>query len=193
MNNSSIPTFVKRTGLPVLVTVAAATSAALVYFNSGSIENTTIRDIMALVSGIIYFVSVALGPLFVYTATYVRGSSLSERILASFFTPFLWMTKEVLLLLQSHPFNECLYWYLSPLNIWLVMFMGLQFGAGTLIGRFILKKRGSSTRVITAGPLAVMIISLSLVISAYAWGKGENLYVIFLEGYRMIFGYGTGY
>ena len=39
---------------------------------------------------------------------------------------------------------------------------------------------------------AIFIASLFLVVSLYAWGEGENVYVIFLEGYRDFFGAGTG-
>ena len=47
-------------------------------------------------------------------------------------------------------------------------------------------------RVFHPATLAVLLISLSLVVSLYAWGEGENVYVMFLEGYRAFFGPGTG-
>ena len=100
------------------------------------------------------------------------------------------MTKEVLRLTHSHPFLESLYWYLSPLHLWLIMLMGLEMGAATLIARKILKNRGEMKIVTSPAPLIVMGVSLFLVIGAYAWGKGENLYVMFLEGYRILFGSG---
>jgi hypothetical protein len=145
---------------------------------------------MALVFGTTYFISVALGALYVYTISYIRGATLAERILASAVNPFIWMTKEVIRLAESHPFHECLYWYLNPLNIWLISFMVLEMGIATLVGRRILKRRGADIAIITPAPVIVILGSLAFAISAYAWGKGENLYVIFLEGYRIIFGSG---
>ena len=55
--------------------------------------------------------------------------------------------------------------------------------------RFI-KRRGQKLAIVTPAPIAVILGSLAFVISAYAWGKGENLYVLFLSGYRFIFGSG---
>jgi hypothetical protein len=100
------------------------------------------------------------------------------------------MSKEVLRLTESHPLAECLYWYFNPLNVWLVSLMVLEMGIATLIARAILKRRGRQLKVVTPAPLAVILGSLIFVISAYAWGQGENIYVIFLNGYRFFFGYG---
>ena len=60
----------------------------------------------------------------------------------------------------------------------------------TLIARAIRNKRHKPVRVVTTALVAVILASLLFVISAYAWGKGENIYVIFLNGYRFLFGFG---
>ncbi len=182
--------FIRRSVFPVVLVLAIAIISFFGYSGSRSIENDKIRAVVALIFGTTYFISIALGPFYVYTLGYIKGSLLKERILASSLTPFLWMTKEVLRLTHSHPFLESLYWYLSPLHLWLIMLMGLEMGAATLIARKILKNRGDTKIVITLAPLIVMGVSLFLVIGAYAWGKGENLYVMFLEGYRILFGSG---
>ena len=176
------------TPVPVLVLALASYCG---YFGSRHVESPGLQSAMALIFGTTYFLSIAFGGLYVYTLAHVRGATLVERILAAGLVPFLWMTKEVLTLTHSHPFVEALYWYVSPLHIWLMMLMGLEMGGATLIARKILKRRGENLQVVTAAPLATMSISLFLVISAYAWGKGENIYVIFLEGYRMLFGSGV--
>ena len=182
--------FISRSVFPVVLVLAIAIISFFGYSGSRSIENDKIRAVVALIFGTTYFISIALGPFYVYTLGYIKGSLLKERILASSLTPFLWMTKEVLRLTHSHPFLESLYWYLSPLHLWLIMLMGLEMGAATLIARKILKNRGDTKIVISLAPLIVMGVSLFLVIGAYAWGKGENLYVMFLEGYRILFGSG---
>jgi len=90
-----------------------------------------------------------------------------------------------------YPILECLYWYFNPLNVWLVSLMVMEMGIATLIAGAILKRRGEGQlKVVTPAPLAVIFGSLVFVISVYAWGKGENVYVIFLNGYRFFFGYG---
>jgi hypothetical protein len=54
------------------------------------------------------------------------------------------------------------------------------------------QRLGAGIHVLHPTAVAVLLISLSLVVSLYAWGEGENVYAIFLEGYRVFFGAGTG-
>ncbi len=183
-------TFARRFLFPALPVLVCAGISWAGYFGSRHVESPGLASAMALVFGTTYFISIAFGPLYVYTIAYLRGASLLMRILSSGLVPFLWMTKEVISLTHAHPFIESLYWYVSPLHLWLVMLMGLEMGGATLIARKILKNRGERERVISAAPLVTMALSLTLVIGAYAWGKGENFYVIFLEGYRFFFGSG---
>ncbi len=182
--------FKSRFLYPVFLVFLIAAVSAIGYFGSRHISNDFIHQVMAAVFGTTYFISVAFGTLYVFTAAYVGGASLSERILASFVTPFAWMTKEVIRITESHPLIESLYWYLNPLSIWLISLMIFEMGIATLIGRSILKKRGMEVKGSVLAPILTIFLSLTFIISAYAWGKGENLYVIFLEGYRAIFGSG---
>ena len=180
----------KLTIYPILFLLIVAAVSFLGYFGSRHVPSDTIHQLMAKVFGTTYFLSVAFGTLYIFTTAYVRGVSLPGRILAAFVVPFLWMSKEVYRLTESHPLAECLYWYFNPLNVWLVSLMVLEMGIATLIARAILKRRGPPLKVVTPAPLAVILGSLVFVISAYAWGQGENIYVIFLNGYRFFFGYG---
>ena len=180
----------KQTMAPVFSVLIVATVSYMGYFGSRSINSDAIHQGMAMIFGTAYFLSVAFGALYIYIPAYVRGVSLPMRILASMAVPFIWMTKEVLRLTESHPLIECLYWYLNPLNIWLTSLVVLEMGIATLIARAMLKRGGQELKVVTPAPVAVILGSLAFVISAYAWGKGENLYVIFLSGYRYIFGSG---
>lgn len=180
----------KQTLAPVISVLVVAVVSYLGYFGSRSVSSESIHQPMALIFGSAYFLSVAFGALYIYVLAYVGGVSLPGRILASFIVPLIWMSKEVLRLTESHPVVECFYWYFNPLNIWLTSLVVLEMGVGTLIARAILKRRGQQLKVVTAAPIAVILGSLTFVISAYAWGKGENLYVIFLSGYRFFFGAG---
>ena len=175
---------------PVLIVLAVAVLSHIGYFGSRSIANETLHQAMAALLGATYFLSVAFGVSYVFTAVLLRGGTLIEAILASAVTPMAWMTKEVFRLAQSHPVPECIYYYFNPLNFWLISLMTLQMGIGALVVRRILKKRGVDVKLVTGAPLTVIILSLTFLVGAYAWGEGENLYVIFLEGYRLIFGSG---
>jgi hypothetical protein len=162
----------------------------IIYYGARSIENQTLHQPLALLFGTIYFLSIFFGPLFIYTSTYLQGASLTKRILVTGAIPFLWMTKDVILLMESHPFLECLYWYFNPLTIWLVCLLSIEMGFGTLLGRYLLNRRGQSIKVFSLAPVAAMLIGAVAFGGIYAWGQGENLFSLYLDGYRILFGSG---
>jgi hypothetical protein len=176
--------------IPVLSLLFVTFVSFLGYFGSRDVDSDTIHQLMAKIFGSAYFLSIAFGPLYIFTTGYIRGVSLPRLILASFVVPFVWMSKEVLSLTESHPILECLYWYFNPLNVGLVSMMVMEMGLATLIARAILKQKGRLLRVVTPAPIAVILGGLLLVLSGYVWGKGENVYVIFLVIYRFFFGSG---
>ena len=175
---------------PVLVVFVVMFLSFIGYFGSRHVDNAFLHQIMAALFGSTYFLSIAFGTIYVFTTAYLRGASLHERILISFVNPFLWMSKEVFRLTESHPLIECPYWYLNPLNIWLICLMTMEMGIGTLLARSILRRRGEEVNGSRIGPIAVILGSIFFVVSLYAWGAGENVYVLFLRGYRLLFGSG---
>ena len=184
------PTNDKRIIRPTLLVLLAAAVSYAGYFGLRQ-TTSSVHQLTATFFGTTLFLSVAFGPFYVTIVTHLRGVTLSRRILAASITPFIWMTKEVLRLTESHPLPECLYWYLNPLNIWLICLMIMEIGVATLIARAIQKRRGQIVHASPLVPALVSLTSLVLVISLYAWGKGENVYVLFLEGYRLFFGTGV--
>jgi len=183
--------FTKRTLFPATLVFAVMAVSWAGYYVSRRLEADFLRQLLAGVFGTTWFISVAFGAMYVYIVSSLRGASKKESILASAVTPFIWMTKECAKLYTSYDLLQCLYYYLNPLNFWLVFLMGLELGIASMISRKILKGRGEPVTVVTAGSLATAGVSLFLVIAGYAWGKGENLYVIFLAGFRFFFGSGV--
>jgi hypothetical protein len=174
----------------VLIVFLLALVSYLIYYGSRLVDNQAIHQTLAAAFGTIYFVTIFFGPLYVYTDCYVRDVPLGKRIVATSVIPFLWMTKDVLVQMGSHPIAESLYWYLNPLSVWVVCLLAVEMGLGTLSGRYILKRRGRAIRVITSGPLAAILVGGAAFGGIFAWGQGENLYSLYLDGYRLLFGSG---
>ena len=65
-----------------------------------------------------------------------------------------------------------------------------EMGVATLIVRKIRKSRGEATVVVTTAPILMILVSLALVVSVLSWGRGENVYVMILAGFRALFGTG---
>ena len=175
---------------PLLTVFLIALISYLVYYGSRLIGSQPLHQALAAIFGAIYFVSIFFGALYIYTHGYVNGASLPVRILVSSLIPFLWMTKDVLIMTESHPFLESLYWYFNPLSVWMVCLLAIEMGTGTLLGRVILKRHGQQIKVVSLAPVASMVIGALLFGGIFAWGQGENLFSIYLDGYRMFFGSG---
>jgi hypothetical protein len=174
-----------------VVILITAVVSYLIYYSSRSIQNRPIHQTLALVFGTSYFLSIFCGPFYIYTTTYIQGVPTLRRILLSSLIPFIWITKDILVLTESHPLVECLYWYLNPMHIWVVCLLSIEMGFGTLTARYIQKRRGQIIQVITKKPIAMILIAIMIMVSIYAWGQGENLFSIYLTGYRFLFGYGV--
>ncbi len=185
--DASRPTILK----PLLSVFLLALISYLIYYGSRRIENQSVQQILAALFGTIYFCCIFFGPLYIYTHGYLRGLSLPGRILTSSIIPFLWITKDVLLLTESHPFLECLYWYINPLSVWMACLLTVEMGLGTLLARYLLKRNGRSIKVVSLTPVAAIIIGGLIFGGIFAWGQGENLFSIYLDGYRLLFGAGV--
>jgi len=184
--------FRERFVAPVLLVFVVMTLSWLTYNLAWRLESATLHRVLASLSGTLLFLSVALGTLAVYGMAYFRGASLKERIAASLINPFLWATKECVRLSVSFSFFECVYYYANPLNVWLVLAVAMEMALAEMLCRRRRKSRGTEIRVVHPAAAAVLLISLSLFVSLYLWGEGENVYALFLEGYRVFFGPGTG-
>jgi len=161
------------------------------YELSAAISNAVLHEAVARLAGTVYFASVAFGAFVVYAIASLRGDPAPRRILAAAIPPFAWMTKECLRLYASHPLAECLYYYLNPLNVGLVLLVVFECAAATLLIRAMRRQRGEAIRVLTTGPLATSAASFAGLVGLFTWGHGENAYVLFLSGYRLLFGPGV--
>mgnify|MGYP001823425500 FL=1 len=181
----------RRTLRAVAGVVTGAALSWLIYEHSAEIGSEPAQELVAKLSGSAYFLAVAFGAFYVYLVASLDDLPLLYRAIAALTTPFLWMTKECVRLLESHPLLECLYYYANPLNLWLVLLVALEMGLATLVARKMRASRGEPIRALAPAPLATIVVSLSLFIGLYAWGRGENAYVLFLSGYRTLFGAGV--
>jgi hypothetical protein len=182
----------KQLGLvePLVIVLSVAVISYLGYYNARYARPEWIHQALATFSGAIYFACIILGPLYIYCSAYLHGASLAGRIVVTGLVPFIWMTKDVLVILESHPLIECLYWYFYPLNIWMACLLLIEVGAGTLFARALMKRRGHTIKVITPAPVIAALAGAAIAAGIFAWGQGENIFSIYMHGYRFLFGGG---
>ncbi len=176
---------------PVFYVFIVMAGSWALYNVAWRINNDAIHQVIANISGTLLFLSVTFSTFLIYPMVYMRGGSLGERIIASLINPFLWATKECIRLYISFTPLECLYYYLNPLNIWLLFGITAQMGIAEIFCRLWLRAKGKDIRVLSPYAVGTVLISLFLVVLMYAWGQGENVYVLFLKGYRLFFGSGV--
>ena len=84
-----------------------------VYFGSRKINEETTRDITAVVSGAIYVCCIFLSPLFLLITLYSNAIPIKKAILVSIAIPVIWIAKDVVVLTESHPLIEAVYWLVN--------------------------------------------------------------------------------
>ena len=178
---------------PLLVVTLIAGISYLGYFGARGLADSSLAlgHGLAAAFGTLYFLAMILGPPYIHVTAYVRGASPRGRILAALLIPFLWMTKDVITHMRSHPALESLYWYLNPLYLWIGCLMAMELGPGILTACVILRWRGQEVKAVSVLPVMVVLIGLLFFIGLFAWGQGENVYGLFLKGYRLLFGSGV--
>jgi hypothetical protein len=184
--------FRKRFISPVLSLLLLMICSWIVYNLAWRLDNHSIHRALALIFGTLFFLSVAFGAAIIYPLTFFRGASLKERIIASSVIPLIWMTKECARLFISFSFLECLYYYLNPLNIWLLCGLCVEMGMAEMICRFRLRKRGEDVKVFVPLAAGAICVGLFIGIMMFILGEGETFYARYLELYRFFFNAGTG-
>ncbi len=177
---------------PVLLVFVVMSLSWAIYMLSPRISNFTVYQIVAIVSGIVLFISLGLGSLYVYYAAYAGGAGPAERILAALINPFVWMTKEVVIIASVYTVPEALYYYLNPVHLLLLAAVAAEMGASDLLVRRRLKKSGTVRSVFAATPVSAVVLGIAWIVTMFAWGLGVHHFYIFQEGFKALFGYGAG-
>jgi len=104
--------------------------------------------------------------------------------------PVIWMAKDVVVLTESRPLNEAIYWLVNPMHIWFGCILSIEIGLGTLIGRMILIKNWKDIKkTFTIGPLTAICACMVIALSIFTWGGGEIMFSLYLTGFRFLYGF----
>ena len=142
VSQNAISPKVKPRILPLMVIISTAIISYFGYYQSYRIPNKAIHQSFAGMFGLIYVVSIFVGPIIIFITAYIENGSLFWCIIYSILVPAIWMIKDVLLLLESFPLMECFFWILNPMNIFFVCLLSIEMGVGAIIARYFLSKFG---------------------------------------------------
>jgi hypothetical protein len=179
--------FEKRFLIPVAILLAVMTGSRIVYFNASLIDNDTLYQYVAIVSGLIHFFSIGFGTLFIYPKAYFNGAGRMERMIACLITPLVWNFFEIFKMSKVFPFLESLYYGLNSLAILTFTMTFALMGICEMVCRYLVKKRGGEVKIITPAPI-ISIVTLFIIIYITAiWGNGAHWFYIFMNGYISLF------
>ena len=181
----------KRTLIPVLVMFLVVTASWIAYNLSHQIGNQAAYLVTANSIGTLFALTTFFSPMIVYFWTFKRGASPSHRLAAAFVIPFLWATKECIRVSTAFGFLECIYYYLNPLNLFYLCFIFVQLGIAALICASSDRAAGliNKNHIIIA--LGFLIAGSCFAVLIYVMDRGEALFWLFMNGFRIIFGTGV--
>ena len=93
--------FVQRSVKPAAAVFLTAAVSTAVYSMSQDIDVPWLRALAVNISGPLAFASIGFGALLVYPMAFFRGAGAGERILASLFTPLVWVIQEIIREMKS--------------------------------------------------------------------------------------------
>ena len=107
----------RRLVVPVAIVFFTMVISLWIYSQSWKIENDTLNNSIAFISGIILFASIGFGACVIYPIIFFRGGSIGERIFASLFTPVVWNIKEMIRVSEFFTFGETLNYGLNSVFV----------------------------------------------------------------------------
>jgi hypothetical protein len=87
---------------------------------------------------------------------------------------------------------EALYYYLNPVHLLLLGAVVAEMGVAELLVRRRLRAAGSVQRVITVPAVAAVVLGVFWVAFMFLWDLGVHHFYIFQEGFKALFGFGSG-
>jgi hypothetical protein len=180
--------FVQRFLIPVGIMLVTMILSLVLYYNSYAIGGKALHPLIANVFGVVLWISIGFGSLFVYPSMFFRGASGGERVLGSLITPIVWTLKELVRVSEFFTLGETLYYGLS--SIFLLIFIGSLglMGICELICRVIVKRKSAvPIKVVTPLPVLGIVFGLIAFYVIFIWGVGVHWFYIYQEGYKALF------
>lgn len=153
------------------------------------IENREMYKFAMNTVHVVLFFYLALNAFFVYRALLMRGAGLAERIAGSYITPLAYAVKEIIRVSEFFTIGESFFYCLCTHPV-LGIFVGQAglLAVSEMLCRQYYKKRNLyDGNVVTAGPLAVCIVSIMAIYFFYIYDAGGTAFYVYSELYKLIF------
>jgi hypothetical protein len=172
--------FFPRIVVPASIVLVAMIVSRVIYFNSSAT--------VATLSGVVMFLAIGFGSFLIYPLSFVRGASLTERIIGCLLTPLVWNGIEMYNVGEAFTLAESLFYGVNILSIGTLAGQFLIMGVCDFFCRLNQGRAGrGDTRALS--PFSVLA-SVSGILGIYfvlAWGEGVGLHYLQIGFYKNIF------
>ena len=172
--------FSQRIVVPASIVLVAMIVSRIIYFNSSAT--------VATLSGIVMFLSIGFGSFLIYPMGFVRGASLTERIIGCLVTPLVWNGIEMYNVGQAFTLTESLFYGVNILSIGTVAGQFLIMGVCDVFCRLGQGREARGGRKVLS--LFAVLASVSGILGVYlvlVWGEGVGLHYLLIGLYKNIF------
>ena len=177
--------FANRFVSPLLLALIVMVASRIAYLQSSRIDDRSICDLVAVISGLVGFASVVLVAMVVYPVAYFRGATPVERVIASSTNLGVWVCIDAYHVNEAFGLLESLYY---GLNIGFILFSWkcALMAVLELCCRHVAKRRGEGLRVVTPLPF-VPVLVFFLVVWVLSKEGGAYYFNRLLDGYLLLF------
>ncbi len=152
------------------------------------IENINLYAFLADLTWVLLVLCVGFSTLLIYPIMYLRGASFGERLLGSYLTPLGWCFKEFLRVNVSFTFAEAAFFAIfTSVSLMLIFGQLGLIGLSELLCRWVGKRKGSITKILTAGPTISVLVSLTVVYFIALYDGGYVFHLAVKMIYRALF------
>jgi hypothetical protein len=171
--------------IPLFLGLVVMLSSRIVYLHASGIDSQSLSHTVAVISGTIQFLSIVLGALFIYPATYFKGARTAESVIAGSANLAVWLCIDTYHVGAAFTRLESLYYGINIGSILFAWNFALM-GALVLACRTVSKRRGVPVRVITPLPFAPILVFV-LVLYVLSKEGGAFYFNSLLDGYVALF------
>lgn len=169
----------------MIASAAVFTVSRLVLFNSDLVSNRTAYHLIAVVSCLVYFLSIVVAAAAVYPISYSKGAVGIERVIAASVNPVIWIAIEIYYTSVAFTVAESLYLGLN-VGVIILAWNFTLIAVCELLCRRWARRRDSAVKVLTALPL-IPIILFPFLVLLIARDSGAYYFSLLLAGYRLLF------
>jgi hypothetical protein len=172
--------FSQRIVVPTSIVLVALIVSRIIYFNSSAT--------VATLSGIVMFLSIGFGSFLIYPLSFVRGASLTERIIGCLLTPLVWNGIEMYNVGQAFTLTESLFYGVNILSVGTVAGQFLIMGVCDFFCRLNQGRAGrGDARALSPFTVLATVSGILGVYLVLSWGEGVGLHYLLIGLYKNIF------